>query len=733
MRFALLGPLEVHDDNDVPLSVPGERPRVLLAALLLHANTTVSGDALAEAVWGSQDVADTAGALRSVVRRLRQALGSGPGSRITTRAPGYVISLQKTELDVPQFEEWCRRSAAAVHGQQWQDATDCAEQALRLWRGTPLMDVPSPVLYDRFGVRLEQLRLQVLEHRHEAELRLGRHEPLVPALQDAISQYPLHERFRAQLLVALARGGRQAEALTAYQDVRRLLIDELATEPGAELRDLHERILVGAPVALSGHGGEQADEPQSGTSGTPAPADGAIPRPVPRTLPAPPRLFVGRRAESDELAALVRHTREDAAGTVVISAVDGMAGVGKTALAVHVAHRVAERFPDGQLFVDLHGYTRGEAQRTSGDVLAELLQLFGCPAGQIPSDTTARAAVYRDRLAGTRTLIVLDNAADEAQVEPLLPGLGGCLVLITSRRRLKALDDAHTVSLDVLPLAQAAELFRRAVGIERVPDLRVAEEIAELCGCLPLALRIAAALLRHRSSWSADHLAQQLRAVAPGTARFVDGQRDLAAMLDLSLNALSQDAVTLFRRLGAAPGPTVDAYAAATLLENDPAGAERLLQDLVDHSLLTEPTPGRYRLHDLIRAHAYHKAAEDESEREQARTRLIRYYERAAGTASGRVARLRTEKPDEPASEHMPPLPDEPSAWAWLRSERANLEAAFDDTVARGEDEHTVALCAGLTELLRSDGPWARALSGRGRKSFGGRPEGGWCVRSPVL
>jgi hypothetical protein len=280
---------------------------------------------------------------------------------------------------------------------------------------------------------------------------------------------------------------------------------------------------------------------------------------------------------------------------VVISAIDGMAGVGKTALAVRAAHQLAGRFGDGQLFIDLHGYTQGYPPRTADQALETFLRAMGIPPQRIPAGTEERAALYRERLAGTRTLIVLDNAADEAQVRPLIPGDAGCLVLVTSRRKLKSLDDAQVVAVDVMPEPEAIALLAAVAGPGRVAaDTRGAAEVAGLCGRLPLAVRIAGALLRNRPAWPLAHLAGKLRATKGRLDPFRDGDRDLAAVFGLSDQNLRDDQRRLYRYLGLVPGPEIDAYAAAALADTDPAAADRLLQELVDHNLLLEPAAGRY-------------------------------------------------------------------------------------------------------------------------------------------
>ena len=439
-------------------------------------------------------------------------------------------------------------------------------------------------------------------------------------------------------------------------------------------------------------------------------------QPTLRQLPADTALFTGRDDELDRLLALAGHGPGDSPGTVVISAIDGMGGIGKTALAIRAAHRLATRYPDGQLFIDLHGFTQGTAPRDPGDVLATLLSSLGVPPGQIPRDLDARAALYRDRLAGTRALIVLDNAADEAQVRPLLPAASTCLVLITSRRRLAALDDALPVPLDVLAPEEAVTLLRKAARLDEHPqDEMLLARAAELCGHLPLALLIAGALLRTGGkAWNLSVLIGRLTARQPGRelAGYTDETRSLEAVFGLSYRNLPEHQRLLFRRLGLLPGPEIDAYAAAALLEAHLGEAGRLLQHLAGHSLLTGASPGRYRLHDLIRAHARTLAAtlDPEPEREAAQDRLLHYYAHTAQTASLRIARLPRPAPDGPAPSHAPGLTDPDAAWDWLRTEYPNLEAAHAHASTQALDGHAIALAAGLAEILQTHGPWARAL-----------------------
>jgi DNA-binding SARP family transcriptional activator len=703
MRLGLLGPLLVVDEAGREVTVAASRQRVLLTALALRANQVVPGEVLAEQVWDGAPPNGAAITLRTHVRRLRMTLGPGLADRIVARPPGYLCRADEDEVDVLTFEALCRQADKALRRQRWAEASSAADRALALWRGAPLLDVPSQTLRDEFILRFEQLRVQVLENQAEADLRLGRHEPLVQQLRELVAEHPLRESFRAKLMLALARSGRRAEALAAYREARKTLAAELGIEPGPELRTLHEQILAGDHM-------QPDTAPSDDRVLTTTPAS-----PVPRQLPAAAQHFTGRGTELAWLTGLAHRADPQAAasGTVVISAIDGMAGIGKTALAVHAAHLLSERFPDGQLFIDLHGYTQGQRPRTPNEALNLLLPALGVPPDRIPTDIEQAAALYRQHLADTRTLIVLDNAVTEAQVRPLLAGGGSCLVLITSRRRLKGLDDAYTLSLDQLPAAEAAALLRAVAGPDRVAaGDPLLDEVARLCAYLPLALRIAAALLRHRPTWTLAHLAGLLNDQQRRIQALSDGERDLSAVFDLSYRNLDEPHRALFRRLGLVPGPDLDRYAAAALLEVDQTTAGGRLEDLVDHNLLLCHAPGRYRPHDLIRAHARALAAADPApDSDAAVDRLLHYYAHTAHNASVPLTRWPRPAPDGPAPADAPVLTDPETARAWLRTERDNLEHADAYAHAHKLHEHTLALAAGLAELLRTDGPYTRALA----------------------
>jgi tetratricopeptide (TPR) repeat protein/transcriptional regulator with XRE-family HTH domain len=440
---------------------------------------------------------------------------------------------------------------------------------------------------------------------------------------------------------------------------------------------------------------------------TAAEQSGSVPFGPPRQLPVPPQLFTGRAAE---LADLDRITD---ASAVVITAIDGMAGIGKTALAVHIAHRLSGRYPDGQLFVDLHGYTRGMAPVPPGEALDRMLRALGVAGERIPAGLDERAALYRSRLADRRMLVLRDNAATETQVAPLLPGAAGCLVLVTSRRRLAGLDRTHTISLDTLPLPDAVALFTRTAGEARVADQPPAlvAETVELCGRLPLAIRIAAARLRAHPVWTVEHLAGRLRDGRHRLAELSAGERSVTAALDLSYRQLAGDAQRVYRLLGLHQGPQVDAPAAAALAGTTVARARRMLDELVETHLLQEPTIGRCAFHDLVRVHAAGAAREEsEPDRRAAVGRLLDYYRYAAAVAMDAAYPYERERrPRVPPAAPSPHLSDPGRAVGWLDTELPNLLGAASHAAEHGWPEHIAQLSVTLHRHLRIGGRYRDA------------------------
>jgi tetratricopeptide (TPR) repeat protein len=686
LEIRLLGPVRACLCGRA-LDLGGVQARSVLAVLLLHPGRVVPRSVIARRAWRG-DPPDTAHELISnYISRLRRALAPAAAYvGLEAVHPGFRVKINADAIDAHRFTVLLRQAGRDHEARERELAITHLEQALALWHGHSLAleDVEADWLR-RQAVVLQDQRLDALERLASLHHAAGQPERAAALLRDEAPHHPQRDNLISLLVRALAATGQSARAV----EVADRAIDELdqAGLPiGPQLRDARrhaQRPVVSGPE-----------------------------RPL-RQLPPDTGALTGRGQELAELQQLADSVcRDGASGTVVISAIDGMAGVGKTALAVHAGHVLADRFPDGQLFVDLHGFTQGLKPRTAMDVLADVLRTLGVPPQQIPQDPAARAALYRDRLSGRRMLVVLDNAASEQQVRPLLPGRPGCLVLVTSRRRLKALDEASVLSLDVLPLADAMALLRTLAGPGRIPadDPRL-EEIAQLCGLLPLALRIAAALLRHRAAWTPAHLADKLRDARPALAGFHDGDRDLSAVFDLSYAALPDDQRLLFHRLGVHPGPDIDRYAPAALLDTDPDTAESLLQHLVDHNLLTESPPGRYRMHDLIRAHARSRTGADPApECDAALDRLLHYYAHTAQTASVPLARHPRGAPSGPTPAHAPVLLDVDAARDWLRAEYPNLDAAYTHATVHDLHEHAIVLAAALAEILRTEGRWTRAL-----------------------
>jgi tetratricopeptide (TPR) repeat protein len=518
--------------------------------------------------------------------------------------------------------------------------------------------------------------------------------------------------------LAKAPGDRYASCREFAEALREALgLPGYDRDPGAvSARAAAARPAPGAPDAAAG---ATVIGPARASSGDDAPGRSAGPGGVAaatRTLPRDIASFTGRQRELAELAELAG-AAADAGGVVGIHAIGGMAGVGKTAFAVHAAHRLADRFPAGQIFLPLHGHTPGRQPVDPADALGSLLLTAGVPAAQIPPETEARMTLWRDRLAGRPLLLVLDDAASSEQVRPLLPGVGGSLVLVTSRRHLTALEDATAISLDTLPPGQAAGLLARLAARPGLsPDDPAVAEITRLCGYLPLAIGMVARQLHHHPAWTAAGRAGELAAAVDRLELMATENLSVAAAFDLSYEDLGPDLQRLFRRLGLHPGADIDGYAAAALDGTGLAAARRGLEALYDQYLLAEPARGRYRLHDLIREHARALAGrlDPDGDRDQATARLLDYYQRAATLADALLGRRASAIPVPaagPTPAAVPALADREQALAWARAERASLLACLDHATATGQDARIIALTAGLAGLLRHDGPWAEAVT----------------------
>jgi DNA-binding SARP family transcriptional activator/Tfp pilus assembly protein PilF len=689
----VLGPLLVADDAGGEIPVAAARHRALLAALLVRANRAVSVDELAEIVWDGGPPRTAARTLRSYMARLRHTLGPQVAVRIETREPGYLCRVAADELDLLRFEGLCRAGREALRAGEWSAAAEAASQALELWRGAPLLDVPSQLLRDGCVPRLEQLRVQALEDRAQAQLRLGQHERLVPELRELAGAHPLRERFHAQLVLALAAAGRRAEALDAYRQARLVLVEQLGVEPGLELRELHSRILAGQEVRPT----EQAPEP----------AAEAVVGAVPRQLPAACGHFTGRRAELDVLTGLAdaADLAACAGGTVVICAVDGMAGIGKTAFAVHAAHRLADRFPDGQLYVDLRGFDPSGAPLETAVAVRRFLDALAVPAARIPADPDAQVELYRSALAGKRMLIVLDNAHDSAQVRPLLPGSPGCLVLAAGRSRLAdliALHGAIPLTLDLLSRNEARELLTRRLGPQRVArEPQAVDDVIDLCARLPLALNIAAARAATHPSHQLSTLADDLRDTRRRLDTLATGEdlADVRAVFSWSYHHLPDTTACAFRLVGLHPGADWDTAAAAALTGTTHRQASRALAELARAHLIEQADPDRHTMHALLQAYA-RDLAEEKGERHAAFTRVLDHYLAAAQSATATLF---------PAWYTPPPGQDRPSpatgdvaaARIWLDAERGNLITMVQQ-VHRDWPHHTVQIACALLSYLEA-------------------------------
>jgi DNA-binding SARP family transcriptional activator/tetratricopeptide (TPR) repeat protein len=696
MEFGLLGPLLVRSGGLV-LPVQRGNQRALLATLLLAANKVVLVEEIAHALWGPRQPPSANVSVRNYVRRLRQALGDDSPDRISTQPRGYMISVGAGELDTMQFEVTLESASSAARDGRWDTAADLARAALALWRGEPLADVESDVLAFREVPRLSELRLRALELRLDADLRLGRHADTIAELQALTRAHPLRERVHALLMLALFGCGRQGEALEAYQNVRRTLVEELGVEPGGELRALHQQLLT-ADQAPS------VPVPVPGTAGPPA----AV---IARQLPRAAAHFTGRAAEMAELSAMLGRV-----GTGAISVISGMAGVGKTALATRWAHEVASYFGDGHLHVNLRGFDPAVSPATPEEAIRELLHGLALPAEQIPHNLSAQVGLYRSLLADRRMLIVLDNARDEQQVRPLLPGASACAVLITSRSQLvglAAIDGAHLLTLDALSPVEARQMLTGCLGAARAAtDSAAVSQIARLCGFLPLALAVCAARAAADRGRPLSAVAAELQDAA-GRLDALDTGDPMAsvrAVFSWSIHHVTPAAAGMYRLLGLHPGPDITVAAAASLADVTPAAARRELVELTRAHLITEHIPGRYTMHDLLRAYATEqaRAIDEEQIRGAAITRVLDHYLHAARAADGLLNPARdgivlAARADGVRSE---PLADYDQAMAWFGAEHKVLLRVIRLAVDAGADTHAWQIPWTMVDFCEFTGRW---------------------------
>ncbi|MFI9846947.1 BTAD domain-containing putative transcriptional regulator [Nonomuraea sp. NPDC051941] len=683
VRFLLLGPLEIIVEGR-PVHLTG-RQRALLSALLLDAGGVVSVERLADRLWGEDLPPSAPARLRALITELRRALSPHGRDVVLTRSPGYMIPAKAAAVDAEEFASLVENARHASGDDRHQAALDLYDQALALWRGDPFADLADPVAQAERH-RLEELRCEAAEGHAAALLGMGRSRAAIAGLTRLLAEQPLRERPHALLMRALRDDGRLPDALEVYRDFRTRLVHEVGVEPSGELQRLHQRLL----------------EEQEPTAETVTRA------PVPRQLPPVTSRFVGRSAE----------LRRMDAGRVTL--VVGPAGVGKSALAIRWAHRASDRFPDGQLFLDLRGFDQREPMPLP-EALQLLLQGLGAAVKDIPVELDAQIALYRSLLAGRRVLVVLDDVADPEQVRALLPADPGCRAVITSRNRLGglvAMDGIERLTLDVLDHEEAHQLLAHGIGEDRLlrePD--AAEELVALCGRLPLALSIAVSWIGDHGHRMIGHYVHQLADRGRLVRLRVEGDESVAvqAALDLSHNALPPAAQRMFRLLGLARGSGISPAAAAALTRTSRERAEDLLATVARIHLIKETGPHRFAAHDLVLEYAAQRSrAEDSaSERRAAVQRLLDYYLTTVIGATAAAGFEVAELAYDGAQPEVTPTTFDAAADAldWLDTEWDNLVAAVSYAAAHGPRPYAWLLVEVLTDILhhrRTRGEWLR-------------------------
>ena len=682
MRFGVLGPVEIRSADGRILTLPRRRERCLLAVLLIEADRRVSVDRLCELLWADDDPPRRPDrVIQSHVSRIRAVLAEATADvELVSSHGGYLLRVDPDTVDLHRFRRLYDEAGRATD-QHLRDRL--LREALALWRGPALAGAASGRLRQRLCADLDEQYLQAVEQALATGLDLGRHHDLLPELARLTTEHPTRQRLVELYMTALYRDGRSNDASRTYHDLRDRLATELGVDPDPRLQRLHQEILRGVP-------------------GPVAPLRPAL-------LPADLATFAGRSGHLDELDALV----SGRTSAIVISAIAGTAGVGKTALAVHWAHRIRHRYPDGQLYINLRGFDPTGAVMTAGEAVRRFLDALQVPPSRIPTSLDAQLDRYRSLLADKRMLIVLDNARDTAQVRPLLPGTPGCLALVTSRNQLTGLvatDGAHPVTLDLLPAGEARDLLARRLGTERVAAEPVAvDRIVSACARLPLALSIVAAR-------AATQPHRALADVAGGLSASLDSltsddpHADVRAVFSWSYRALRPAAARLFRLLGLHPGPDISAPAAASLAARTADEVRPLLAELTRANLLIAQPPGRYTLHDLLRAYAADRAgaAETDEERRAAVHRVLDHYLHTAYEANRLLHPSRDPVSlDAPRPGVAPERPaDHQQALAWFEAEHAVLLSLVGPAAGTGFDAHVWHLAWTMVNFLDWRGHW---------------------------
>ena len=719
MRFRILGPVEVQVDGGWS-SISAPKGRTVLAVLLLRSGEVVSIDQLIDEVWPGSPPAKSVNLISGYVHKLRRLIGDSQGLVLATHSPGYKMLVAADDLDARQFTRLAAEGRQALFAGDSPRAAGLLGEALGLWNGSrALPDVPPSPLVSAESSRLEEARVEALELRITADLGCGRQAQVVAELRRLIADHPLREGLWALLMRALYGSGRQAQALEAFAQARDVIADELGVEPSAELRQLHQQLL----QADAGSGSFSATKTEAAGSpfaalvlaGTPPAGEPGLAEPVPlaRTpaahavaalgvalppvaqLPADITDFTGRTGQVASLCDLLTTPhRPDSPGAVVLAAVIGAGGLGKTTLAVHAAHLLREAFPDGQLYAHLVG--AGHQPVSPAEILARFLRDLGADPARIPVDEEERAAQYRSWLADRRVLIVLDDARDAAQVRPLLPGSASCAVLVTSRSRMPELAGSRFVDLDVLELSEARSLFTAIVGEERAAaEPAAGDRVLAACAGLPLAIRIAGARLAARGRWTVAAMADRLSDERRRLDELKTGNLAVRACFEVSFSSLPAadlpdgiDPAHAFRLLGVWQGLSIGLPAAAALLGTTVENAADALEVLVDAQLLQAPAPDRYQFHDLLRAYAADRAVAEEPAdlRDAAVRRILAWYLHTVDAVAQMVSPYRYRIPLPDGELAGPPLTFSSldQALDWCEMERANLLAATRQAALSG-------------------------------------------------
>ncbi|SOR77585.1 Regulatory protein AfsR [Streptomyces chartreusis NRRL 3882] len=706
MEFQVLGPVGLRVDGQ-RVELGSDKERTLLAVLALDVSRPVALDTLMDRLWDGEPPPQARGNTHSYVSRLRRRLKTAPPAanapRIVSRAHTYTLDAPRASVDWHRFQHLVTRAGGAAADGDDERAAALLDLAERLWRGEALAGLPG-LWAESVRRTLAQRRLTATVARTAAQLRLGRFAETGAELSALVDRHPGDETLAGQLMLAYYGSDRYTDALRVHQEIRHLLMTQYGSRPGAELNRIHRGILERTPAADLARG--RAAPP--GTA--PAPPRPALPRP-PRNLPHQPPL-VGRRAELRDLSSMADAPAAD--GQVIslesVSTVSGMAGVGKTAVAVNGAALLAPRFPDAQLYVDLRGHSPVGEPLDPGAALATLLRLLGAPAETIPVELEGRSALWRTMLAERRAVIVLDDAVSAAQIRPLLPGGSPSLTIITSRRHLTGLPHARHIPLDVLPSDDAVALFRAFAGAARTHSTEETARIVRLCGHLPLAIELVASRFRAHPSWTLTTLAERLTRGEGRLGEIRDAEQEVARALDLTYQTLTEEQRTAFRRLSLHPGVDFTTDSAAAGLGLAPPAAERVLESLLACHLLREPAPDRYQYHDLLREYGRSRSMTDDTDQDRAAVlrRLTDFYVDAADRAD-RLAhprRIRPASPHARPGEHLPQWPDAEAARAWLAAERANLLATERHARSHGRAGAAARLAYAMAGFLNQECHW---------------------------